>query len=129
MKSVIFNDDQFCSTLKKNLHLESLNVRIEPDSRAQFEAVADYLDSNSGSLEFLVLFTFGMSRAWEGQPKRLKILQALSRNIHIRYFSTFADGSNLDDNADPSIQSELDLSQCFCAEVLLVATKDCAKII
>jgi hypothetical protein len=73
--------------LKVNRTMTSLTVPVVTQSKVQWKAVTDYLDSNFGSLERLSLYNLSNGFLRKRDPFDEGIVNSLTRNLHIRSFS------------------------------------------
>jgi hypothetical protein len=74
------------SLLKGHQQLSTLEITVHHDSPDQLLPISEYLESNSGAIEFLTLVIDGRPKGWKSQPERLRLLRALNQNTHIRDF-------------------------------------------
>jgi hypothetical protein len=89
-------EDLFDILVKTNRSLNSFTIPIREASGRQLQAVANYLKSNAGRIEFLTLRIYDGRRSLEDRhddtaPGQLQILRGLSTNLHLRYLYFWTD--------------------------------------
>jgi hypothetical protein len=71
--------------LKKSSYLVKLGIKM---GVKYLDYVSDYLENNSAkSLEYLTVGLCENNRTWKPEPQRIRLIQVLAKNSHIRVFA------------------------------------------